>query len=204
MSLDFLNLNQAESKRLYGDYVKEIKNVISELPKNDQSDILMEFNSHIFEALKKDTTDNEADRLASVLDRLGKPSNVLKSYIADKNLQQATKTFNPFHIIKALILNVYNGISYSIFILLYLFLFSFIYLIFAKLLYPSEIGLFVSKSSFRLGTLDSDNFPYQEILGFWFIPVMLLLIVLFYLLITFFLRLKQNATSKIKYKLKSD
>jgi len=38
------------SSKIYADYMKRMKKMISSLPKEDQEDILMEFNSHIYES----------------------------------------------------------------------------------------------------------------------------------------------------------
>lgn len=185
-----IKFNQTASERIYLDYMKRVKRVTRSLSKENQEDISMELNSHIFEAIRQKNSDNEVDSLLDVLEKIGAPEEVLKPLVADKQLEQATRTFNPVHIFKALLLNITNGISYIIFLLLYLFLFSFVFLIFAKLWNPGKVGFYYSDpSSFIFGISNNPDRP--EILGNWFIPAMLLAIAFFYIIITFLLKLKK-------------
>ncbi len=101
-------------------------------------------------------------------------------------------------IIKALVLNFTNGIAYIIFFILYLLLFGFVFLIFAKLINPSEVGLFYKDASFMvLGIAKNTNQNgIMELLGNWFVPVMLLAIIVFYVLITLLLKFKKTINQK--------
>jgi len=181
------------SEKIYADYMKRMKKMVSILPKEDQQDILMEFNSHIFEANRQSDSANEVDNLMEVLESLGSPEEVLKPLIAEKKLIQATKSFNPLHVFKAIVMNIGNGISYIFFALLYLFLGAFIFTIFAKIFNPDNVGMYFRDGSFAaLGSIDSESIikgNYTEVLGNWFIPFMIVLSVLWYLLITFLLRI---------------
>ncbi len=115
---------------------------------------------------------------------------MLAPLVADKKMRQATKTFNPRHIAKALALNFSSGLSYVIFSLLYLFLFAFIFLIIAKLIVPSHVGLFMNDFGQKaFGWVGNPEIYNTEILGYWFIPVTLLLALIVYLIITALLKL---------------
>lgn len=194
MKIENIKFTQQAAQRIYNDYMKRVKKAISSLSKENQDDIYMEFNSHIFEAIQQKHDREEIDTLLDVLDKLGVPEEVLKPLVADKKLEQATKTFNPVHIFKALALNFTNGISYIIFFILYLLLFGFVFLIFSKIVNPAETGLFYNdSSSWILGvSTDAGKDGTPELLGNWFIPTMLLLIVVFYILITLLLKLKKK------------
>jgi hypothetical protein len=194
MKIENIKFNQDASKRVYKDYMNRVIKVTNSLSKKNQDDIYMEFNSHIFEAMQYKKEANEIDVLLDVLEKLGTPEIVLKPLIADKKLEQATKTFNPIHVFKALVLNFTNGISYIVFFILYLLLFGFVFLIFAKITYPSKVGMFYKDSSFMvLGIAENaKQNGITELLGNWFIPVMLLAIFTFYMLITLLLKFKKN------------
>lgn len=202
MRIEDIKFEQKASQRIYNDYMKRIRKATSSLSKINQDDIYMEFNSHIFESIQHKKETNEIDALLDIIEKLGTPEEVLKPLVADRKLEQATKTFNPVHVFKALILNFTNGVSYIFFFILYLFLFGFVFLIFAKIFYPSLVGLYMKKDSFSVFVLGIVNPDYQiknqtyEVLGNWFIPVMLLSIVLFYLLITLLLKLKKSINQK--------
>jgi hypothetical protein len=194
MKITALKFEQSASERVYADYMHRIKKITNILSKEDQQDILMEFNSHIYEGLQVDMKTNEIDHLLDILDKLGAPEEVLKPLVADKKLEQATKTFNPIHVFKALILNLTNGISYILFFILYLFLFAFVYLIYAKITNPEQVGLFFKGEDFLvLGqtTLNLQENGITELLGNWFIPVMLVAAVCSYVVITLLLKLKR-------------
>lgn len=202
MRIEDIKFEQKASQRIYSNYMKRIKKATASLSQTDQNDIYMEFNSHIFEAIQHKNETNELDSLLDSIEKLGSPEEVLKPLIADKKLEQATKTFNPVHVFKALALNFTNGISYIFFSVLYLFLFGFVFLIFAKILNPSQVGLYMQKESFSVFVLGimtpEDQIKNQayEALGQLFIPVMLLLTLFSYFIITLLLKLKNSINQK--------
>lgn len=184
---------------LYDKYICEVKRVIIPLEKEDQEDILMELNSHIYESMQHNTSGSETDKITESLERLGDPRKTLALLVADRKLQQATKTFNPLHVMKALSLNLSNGFIYVLFSISYLFLFCFTFLVFAKLIFPRNTGLFIGEDDLFFGFITNmtDN-SLPEVLGYWFIPVILLGMVITYLFITLLLRLKYKLNLKNK------
>lgn len=199
MEFKKIQFKNADSQKIYENYLKQIQSAIKKLNQEDQNDILMEMNSHIYESMSKNEDENdELKNLINTLDKIGIPNDVLKPLVAEKKLNQATKTFNPIHIFEALILNFSYGIIYFIFFILYLFLFSFVVLIFAKLLYPNNVGFFYKKGEiFQYGGfIENEKLHNYEILGNWFIPVTILLAILFYFLITLLLKLKKSMRKK--------
>jgi len=195
-----IRLKQTASQRIYDDYMKRIRKTISTLPKHDREDILMEFNSHIFEGIQNNTAGSEVDGLLNILQKLGTPEEVLKPLVADKKLVQATRTFNPIHVFKALLLNISNGFSFVFFSLLYLSLISGVFLIIAKLFTPSTVGLFFDGKEFlAFGLIDSEAVKgamVREVFGLWFIPVTLLSTLILYGILTLLLRIKRNIKMK--------
>ncbi|MFL9845100.1 hypothetical protein [Flavobacterium rhizosphaerae] len=198
MKIKELEFKEIASKRIYESYMKRISKVVKPLPVQDQNEVLLEFNSHIYEGLQRQTNKAEVEGLLDILDKLGVPEEILKPLVADKKMEQATKTFNPLHVIKALALNITNGISYIIFFILYLLLLGFVYLIFAKIVNPDTMGLFFEDEAFMvLGKTNKLNDPgVTEVLGNWFIPVMIVSIIVCYFIITFLLKLKRIINKK--------
>lgn len=199
MEFKKIQFKNADSQKIYENYLKQIQSAIKKLNQEDQNDILMEMNSHIYESMSKNEDENdELKNLINTLDKIGIPNDVLKPLVAEKKLNQATNTFNPIHIFEALILNFSYGIIYFIFFILYLFLFSFVVLIFAKLFYPNNFGFFYKKGEiFQYGGfIENEKLQNYEILGNWFIPVTILLAILFYFLITLLLKLKKSMRKK--------
>lgn len=186
------------AERIYASYIKRVKNATKNLNQESQTETLLEINSHIYEALVH-SGKNELDDLLNILESLGEPEIFLKELVAEKQLEEATRSFNPVKIIRALLLNITNGISYFIFLILYLSLFSFVFLIVAKIVDPSGVGLFYKSNDFFVLGKVSDlhtNYEQYEQLGNWFIPLMIAAILLFYTLITFLLKLKKIINKK--------
>ena len=194
MKIENIKFNEVASQRIYNDYMKRVIKATNSLSSESQNDIYMEINSHIYESLQNKKNENEIDLILDIIERIGIPEEVLKPLVADKKLEQATKTFNPIHIFKALILNFTNGISYFIFFILYLLLFGFVLLIFAKIIFPSEVGMFIQNNKIiAMGYISmEDNQNVKEILGNWFIPFTLICIVVFYFLVTLLLKFKKS------------
>lgn len=183
-------------QRVYKNYINSVKNATKTLSQSDRNEVLMEFNSHIYESLKNNDNTSELDNLLNAIEKLGAPEEVLKPLIADKLLEKATKSFNPIDVFKALALNIGNGISYIIFAFLYFCLLGFIFLIFAKIKNGDKLGMYVKDGEFQAIGMLSNSTDYQEVLGNWFIPVMLLSTVVLYFFITLLLKLKKSLIKK--------
>jgi len=200
MSLEKIQFTNKTSRRVYEDYLKRTERAIASLSKKDRSEILMEFNSHIYEALQQNREKDEIDRLLDVLEKLGSPEEVLKPLVADKKMEQATKTFNPVHIARALALNITNGVSYIIFFVLYVMLFGFVFLIYSEIVDPAGTGLFFNGNSFQaLGKINPEYLSgtsTHEILDNWFIPAMVLATLISYFLITLLMKFKRKINHK--------
>jgi len=190
-----LEFKQQAAQRIYDDYIKRINRTIASLSRADQQDIQLEFNSHIYESMQGSTSESEIDSLLDVLQKLGAPEEVLIQLVADKKLEQATRTFNPAHIFKALALNISNGVSYTIFIILYLILGVGVFSVGAKIFYPEKVGFYVYEKGWSIGIGENTG---TEVLGNWFIPVMLGVLLVLYILTTLMLRLIR--TLKLKKK----
>jgi hypothetical protein len=190
-----LEFKQQAAQRIYDDYIMRINRAVASLSKADQQDIQLEFNSHIYESMQGSTLESEIDSLLDVLQKLGAPEEVLIQLVADKKLEQATRTFNPAHIFKALALNISNGVSYTIFIILYLILGIGVFSVGAKIFYPDKVGFYVYEKGWSIGIGENTG---TEVLGNWFIPVMLGVLLVLYILTTLMLRLIR--TLKLKKK----
>ena len=197
MKFKEIEFKDKNAKRIYRNYIHSVQNTVKILDKENQQEILMEINSHIYEGLaSRSESKEELDNLLDVLEKLGQPDVFLKPLVAEKKLDEATQTFNPIKIAKALILNIGNGVSYIIFAVLYLFLFGFLFLIVAKIVNPEHVGFFYRANDiFILGIYnnpDGVSYAQYEQLGNWFIPAMLLSAAILYILLTLLLKLKKN------------
>lgn len=202
MKFKEIEFKDKNSNRIYQDYVSRVQNAIKVLDKKSRQEILLEINSHIYEGMMYDSENQkgEVEKLLNILEKLGQPEVFLKPLVAEKKLEEATKSFNPVKIAKALALNIGNGISYVIFSILYLFLSTFILLIIAKFVSPENVGFFYyPDETFMFGynsSVKPHDYQYER-LGNWFIPAMLLSAVISYLFITLSLRLKRTLKNKL-------
>lgn len=196
MEFKEIQFKNSNATRVYKNYINSIKNTTKSLTPADRNEVLMEFNSHIYESLQSNLNTSELETLLNAIEKLGAPEEVLKPLVADKLLEKATRSFNPIDIFRALALNITNGISYVIFAILYLSLGGFIFLIFAKLINGDKVGMYVQDGDFQAIGMLSNASEYQEVLGNWFIPVMLLSIVILYFIITLLLRIKKIINNK--------
>jgi len=189
------------ASRIYKDYIARVQLSTKILSPTNREEILMEINSHIYESFNKDNIGgNEVEKLLNILDKIGKPELFLKELVAEKKLEESTQSFNPVSIFKALILNIGNGFSYIVFFILYLSLFAFLFLIFAKLFDPKNIGFFYKANEFFiLGKLSlaNENHQQYEHLGNWFIPVMIVITIVFYFILTLLLKLKKSLNKQL-------
>jgi uncharacterized membrane protein len=183
-----IELTSTTAQRIYKDYLKRVEKCLTILSKVDRQEMLMEINSHIFEGMQRFSDNNETDNLLTVLEKLGTPKEFLKPVIADKKIAQAVRTFNPKDVLQALLLNFKNGIIYSVFALLYLLLFVFVFFIAAKIIFPTKTGLFYLDDKFQAFGFIQNIDGMNDVLRFWFIPFVTLSAIIFYLLITLLLR----------------
>lgn len=178
------------AQKIYDDYFTRVNRCIRILAPHDQQEMLMEFNSHIHEATADALPDREVEILVDTLERLGAPEVVLQPIVANKKVRQATRSFNPKHVLQALYLNIFNGIGYFVFAIIYLFIFCFGLLTVVKMIAPNHTGLFVGGGHlFMMGYMHHRPAGSAELLGDWFIATVIFLAGVFYYLNTLLLRL---------------
>ena len=196
------------AQRVYNDYIQRCRKATAILSAKDREEVLLEINSHIYEYLCANSTADQMEALLNVLERLGAPEETLREMVATKKIGEATRTFNPKHLIQALALNLTNGVLYIILSVLFLLEIVFPVLIMLKLIYPDRVGLFIhSNGTFLYGYISkagsggisigfSNPAKGTEILGSWFIPVSLLIAVLIYIGIIFLLKVVKKNKKK--------
>jgi uncharacterized membrane protein len=185
-SLQFTGSN---AQRIYYDYISRCKKAVRLLSSSDQEDCLMEINSHIYEYLENNKSGDETADLLTILERLGNPDETLKEVIAVKKTQQAVKSYNPKHLAESLALNIKNGVFYIILSLLFLLSGTFFVLAMLKLFFYKTVGCYVGNGAFYFGFSDGKS-DAKEVLGHWFIPIVVATGLLVYYLIILLLKIK--------------
>ena len=150
----------------------------------------MEVNSLIYEYLENNKTGDETSDLLTILERIGNPEETLKEVVAIKKTQQAVRSLNPKHIAESLVLNIGKGSFYIILSLLFLLSGAFFLLAVLKLFFYNRIGCYAGEGIFYFGF--SDGKGVREVLGHWFIPVVLTIGSLLYYLTVLLLKFKNK------------
>ncbi|BDD06353.1 hypothetical protein [Aureibacter tunicatorum] len=182
------------TQKIYDKYFKECGKEARNLTNEDRQDIIMELNSHIYEALQGDLAIEPA-KFQDIIDNLGTAKTVIRPLVADKKMDQALKTFNPIQLAKALVLNITNGISYVIFAIIYLIILSGIYAIYIKIAHPEEVGMFFCDGKFMVfGRVQSEALQskYVEVLGHGMIPFTIMIMAIAYFLLIFIMKSKRK------------
>ena len=186
-----IEFKSSAAQKIYIDYIYRAKKTISILSESDKIEMLMEINSHIYEATSANQSSEEIDNLLSVIEDLGSPEEFLVPIVAEKKKLQAQNSFNPKHVWQALRLNISNGFFYSLLALAYLFLSVFVFLSITKLIAPEKTGLFYINGQFKSFGFVSNTENMTEVLGYWFLPLAILVAFVLYILITLLFRLKK-------------
>lgn len=176
------------AQHIYDDFMLRLEKNTTALSATEQLDIIMEFNSHFYEGTKDCSETTEINVVLELVKKLGMPEEFLKPLVAKKKLEKAVNTFNPRDIFQAIVLNIRNGFIFSVFGLLYLFLGAFVILVFMKMFFPAQTGLFYRDHSFSGFGFIGNSSGSQEILGYWIIPIALATASLLYIGITLLLR----------------
>ncbi len=182
-------------QRVYQDYIDRCKRIIHILSDQDREDCLMEINSYVHEYMQDHQQDDEMNSLLNILDRLGPPETTLKEIVASKKIDQAVKTYHIKYLLQALILNLRNGVTYILLFLLTILVLIFPVLIVGKIIWPQQIGLWIGGGSFVFGMHDPENSASHELLGNYFIPVVLLIMITLYFLIIQLLKIVKSKKS---------
>lgn len=181
------NLQEKISIRIWENYFKRVNRVLKPAPKKQREEILLELQGHLLESIRNDTSENEADKVLNAIEKLGDPDEFLRPIVADRLFSDASKTLNPKSIILGLGFNFYSNIKRAFVALM----FSFGYLLclvsalmaVLKVFFPKHVGLLRTKTgSILLGfNLAEAN---ADILGYWIIPISLIISVVLYIILT--------------------
>lgn len=178
------------AQKMYDNYFARVSRCIKILSATDQQELLMELNSHVYEATHRGIAGSEVEILVDALEQLGAPEMVLQPTVAYKKVQQAGRSFNPKHILQALYLNIANGAGFFVIGMIYLLILAFGSLAIIKLISPSHTGLFLQNGHlFAFGYTSNLPDGFTELLGNWFIAVVIGLMSVFYFLNTLLFRL---------------
>lgn len=170
MKFKKLDFKDNEAQLIYNMYISSVQKLIKKLPKDDREDILMELNSHIYEAIQNGRDDNEYQVINEIISRLGDPSEVWGKAEIDFRIEQQEAMTPKLPFFEQFKLGTLYGLSYLLMIIS-------IVLIGGKLYYGSKFGFFINPDHvFVLGGIEDGlmYLPEYEVLGIAYIPVFVL------------------------------
>lgn len=182
-------LGDALAVRIWEDYKTRIERVLKPLPLFRREEILLEIQSHIWESIEHDTDASEAEKVLNAVQKLGQPEVYLQPIVGLKLLESAAHSFSPNVVAKSLLYMIGGSRVQSALVIvmsiLYTVLFVLALMVCAKFFFPQNIGLFqpLSGDDYLFGFITSET-PLQDVLGYWFIPLGLLICGILYALIT--------------------
>ena len=172
------------------DYLSRFESHLRYVSSSEKEEILREIEAHI-----RDASERDNGNTAAVLDRLGDPRVLARQYRDSVLLRSASRSFSPTVLLRAALRLATKGIS-GIFISFcavfgYAFGIGFLLVGIIKPLAPAHTGLWLQNgvvvSSGALVVIPPP--PAHEVLGWWLIPVALVLGTLVSLVTTFMIRL---------------
>lgn len=194
MKFERIKFQQRTAQGVYDGYINRIEEIVEPLPREEQLDILMEMNSHIYEGMQNSYEENELDCLLQKIKDFGNLELILQPIVAERKLALATKPSNSTHLFKAIALHIQNGIFFLFMSICYMGLTGFGIALIAKLISPEQIGMYYKPGEyFVLAGVPADhvNQIEYELLGDWYISVMILVMFSFYVLSTFIIRFEK-------------
>lgn len=144
--------------------------------------------AHVADSMAAAAGGSEGERLDAALSRLGRPVDYLRPLLADELIDQGTRTYSPITIAQGLAYAVMAGSRRAVvglaFGLGYVLLAIFTAMALLKPLWGEHVGVFrYADGTFSAGIVaHSDN--AREVLGWWTIPIALLLAALLYVALT--------------------
>ncbi len=181
------------SIKIWQQHFKLIRHLSRTLSDQSQNDLILEIQDHLYESFRNQPGDDEPERLLNAIEQMGSPEEYLHPIITDHLLSAASKTYNPATILKSLVYYLMGGLKrflISLFMMIgYTFSLVLAFMACVKPFYPEHIGLFISpQNGVSLGFVKSASIE-SEILGYWMIPIGLVLSLGLYFGLTRLLRI---------------
>lgn len=170
-----MTIAQAAARRVES-YLNEVRAGLRGIPNAQALEIVKELRSHILDRAATSGEVTEAG-VAAALERLGRPKEIAAMYVAENIVTRAERSFSPWLVLKGLF--HWAGISVAgVFVFFtsltgYAIAASFTLSALMKPLAPDRVGLWVREDVYSLVVLGIIDAPHSgtELLGWWIIPV---------------------------------
>lgn len=178
--------------RRWNIYFAEVDRLLARVG-GEAAEMRADLETHLADSFAaSDPTASESARLDGAIERLGQPVDYLRSMIADELLDRGTRSYHPVPIARGLYHSLGLGASRAIgaigFGLGYFMLAIFVAMAFLKPLWRDHVGLFRQMDGTVHFGIVANSAGARELLGYWVIPIALLIATLLYVVLTRILR----------------
>ncbi|HVP36460.1 MAG TPA: hypothetical protein VMT04_05640 [Terriglobales bacterium] len=185
-----------ETKKLLDDYLQKLKDVLRPLPEKERDEIVLEIKGHIQEKLSQSSqAEGDKEALMNALIKLGKPEEYGSEFVTDYLLSRGIERRHAGMIFKGLIrwgCNTLVGFFYSLFFFVsYSISLSFVFIGIMKPIFQEQVGFFLRDGipqnfGFIMGAIDRQGM--HEVLGYWIIPITLIIGIVWFFATTWLLK----------------
>jgi hypothetical protein len=180
---------QPEAQAIWDRFFGRIKAICRKLPDDAQRELILELEDHLYESFRAQPGESEVEKLAIAIENMGDPDEFVRPLVADHQLAAAGRTLDPRSVFLGLLYNTSRGAkavgASFLYGLGYLLSLGFLLVALGKPFSPDRIGLFVrSGGGLVMGILDQPPAGSTELLGYWIIPVGIVLSVVIYWTLT--------------------
>jgi hypothetical protein len=185
-----------ESKKLLEDYLQKLREVLGPLPEKEIDEIALEIKEHIQERMAQSSqAEGDTEALKNALIRLGKPEEYGSEFVTDYLLSKGIERKHAGMIFKGLLrwgCNTLVGFFYSIFFFVsYSISLGFVFVGIIKPIFPEQVGFFLRDDipqnfGFIMDATDRQNM--HEVLGYWIIPIALIIGIVWFFATTWLLK----------------
>jgi len=157
-------------------YLMQLRRSLGELPADEVSEILQEIRGHILERAEASGELTE-ERLVAILKALGKPEEIAPLYQAESAVARARASLSPAVVLQGALrwamVSVRGFLLFVVGLIGYGIALGWIIGAIGKIISPDKFGAWIGPDTFSIGT--NDNPANHEVLGWWLIPVGLML-----------------------------
>lgn len=180
--------------KIINEYITSLSRHLSLLPAKERRSIVDEIRMHL-EARAK------AGRLTEAITNLGEAEVCAQTYLEELSVSQAQTDTENAPQTHNLLLRMWGRVSallgFGLMGFLYLLVAAFVFSLGYELINPSQSGMWLQDDHLHWGITSGIKYDIeQEVLGFWFIPINIVLILMFFFLAEKVGRLSKNSVFK--------
>ena len=183
-------------------YMSSLRSHLGPVTLGEREEILREIGAHI-----RDSIEQSGSSLEAILTRLGSPEELAAQYRDGLLIRRASRSISPLLLLRAALRLATKGVSGVIVFFAAIFGYciggGFVLSSFAKCIFPAHTGTWLKDGKVVMSgtTLFVPEPPAHEIMGWWYVPIALVLGSLLILLTTFVIQRSLRISQTIQTKL---